>query len=388
MNPEKRLKLAYIIPALVNPSGMERVLTVKANYFVEHFHYDVHIFLTDGKGEVPYYPLDSRIKVHYLDINFEGDYTLPFLKRLLLYRKKQRLFKKRLEKKLKEIKPDITISLLRRDINFINELGDGSVKMGELHFNRLFYRDFKNNKFPPFIQRIIAKFWQRQLIENVRKLAAFVVLSHEDAGYWAELDNLTVIYNPLSITPSHVSSLNDKQVIAAGRLTFQKGFDRLISAWKIVAARHPDWVLKIYGPGDKDNLSGLISDLGINGSCHLAGSTANIVEKYCESSIFTLSSRYEGFGLVLVEAMACGLPVVSFDCPCGPREIVRDGEVGFLVENGNIEQLADKICYLIEHEDIRKMMGNKAQDHAQNFDIANISKQWKELFNALLSKYA
>src|SRR5690606_1925749 len=121
---------------------------------------------------------------------------------------------------------------------------------------------------------------------------------------------------------------------------------------------------------------------------HLAGSTANIAEKYCESSIFTLSSRYEGFGLVLVEAMACGLPVVSFDCPCGPREIVRDGEVGFLVENGNIEQLADKICYLIEHEDIRKMMGNKAQDHAQNFDIANISKQWKELFNALLSKYA
>lgn len=384
MDAEKRLKLAYIIPALVNPSGMERVLTVKANYFVEHFHYDIHIFLTDGKGTDPYYPLDGRIKIHHLDINFEDSYASPLLKRLFLYFKKQRLFKKRLEKKLKKVKPDITISLLRRDINFINDLKDGSIKVGELHFNRLFYRNFTNNRLPHFIQRIIAKFWQQQLIRNLKGLAAFVVLSHEDAGYWTELNNVHIIHNPLSFYPDKISSLDRKQVIAAGRLTYQKGFDRLIAAWKVVAGRHPDWALKIYGTGDKDDLSRLITALDVADSCHLEGNVVDIAEKYAESSIFALSSRYEGFGLVLIEAMACGLPTVAFDCPCGPRDIIRDGEVGLIVENGNIAQLADKICYLIEHDDIRKEMGSAARVHAKQFDIKIIAEQWKHLFNSVL----
>lgn len=381
---EKRLKLAYIVPALFYPSGMERVLTAKVNYFVEHFNYDIHIFLTDGKDRPPYYSLDPRVKVHHLDINFDSIFALPLLKRISLYRKKQRLFKKHLEERLIELKPDITVSLLRRDINFINDLRDGSVKVGELHFNRLFYRQFNNDRFPPFVQRAISKIWQQQLIRNLKKLAAFVVLSYEDAGYWVELDNVTVIHNPLSFYPNSISPLNRKQVIAAGRLTYQKGFDRLISAWKIVSDRHPDWILKIYGGGDKDALSRLIVDLNITDSCHLEGSVDDIIEKYYESSIFVLSSRYEGLPMVLGEAMACGLPTVAFDCPCGPRDIIRDGEVGLLVENGNIEQLADKICYLIEHEDVGKMMGSKARVHARQFDIEIIAEQWKQLFNAVL----
>lgn len=381
---EKRLKLAYVVPALFYPSGMERVLTAKVNYFVQHFNYDIHIFLTDGKEKTPYYPLDPRIKIYHLDINFDGIFVLPLLKRLFRYRMKQRLFKKRLEERLKELKPDITVSLLRRDINFINKLSDGSLKIGELHFNRLFYRQFKDDRFPLFVQKAISEIWQQQLIRNLKKLAAFVVLSHEDAGYWVELNNVTVIHNPLSFYPDKVSSLDCKQVIAAGRLTHQKGFDRLVAAWKIVADRHPDWILKIYGGGDEEPLLRMITDLDIGNSCQLEGNVVDITEKYVESSIFALSSRYEGLPMVLGEAMACGLPVVSFDCPCGPRDIIRDGEVGLLVENGNIAQLADKICYLIEHEDIRKEMGSAARVHAKQFDIKIIAEQWKQLFNSVL----
>lgn len=182
-------------------------------------------------------------------------------------------------------------------------------------------------------------------------------MSHEDAREWTELDNVEVIYNPLPFFPEQVSDGNRKQVIAAGRYVPQKGFDRLIPAWQLVARKHPDWVLRIYGDGMRAELQQLIDSLGITSSCILEPTVPNIVEKYCESSVFVLSSRFEGFGMVIIEAMACGVPPVSFTCPCGPRDIIDDGKDGLLVEDGNIEELAEKICYLIENEENRQGNG-------------------------------
>lgn len=383
MKTGKRFKLAYIIPALVNPGGMERVLTVKANYFAEHFHYDIHIILTDGKGMDPYYVLDEKIKIHHLDINFEGNYALPLHKRIFLYLKKQRLFKKRLEKKLKEVKPDITISLLRRDINFINDLKDGSIKIGEIHFNRLFYRNFTNNSLPTFIQKIGKHFWNRQFINALKKLKAFVVLTHEDADHWTELSNVKIIHNPLSFYPATYSNLNNKQVIAVGRYVPEKRFDMLIDAWKLVVDKHPNWILKIYGDGMRNELQTKINKLSLQNNCILEHTVSNIVDKYCESSIFMLSSRYEGFPMVLGEAMASGLPAVAFACPCGPRDIIQDGEDSFLVENGNMEQLAERTCRLIENKELRIIMGTKARKNIKRLKVDIIALQWKELFEEL-----
>ncbi|HAU52753.1 MAG TPA: glycosyltransferase family 4 protein [Sphingobacterium sp.] len=380
---KRKLKLAYIIPGLFYPSGMERVLTAKVNYFVKKFDYEIHIFVTDGKGSEPYYPLDEKIKLHHLDINFDGIFSLPLLKRTLSYRKKQRLFKARLGEQLCLIKPDITVSLLRRDINFINDLKDGSLKVGELHFNRLVYRQFTDKRFPGFMQRGISKLWQGQLIKNLRKLSAFVVLTNEDAGYWHELNNISVISNPLSFYPDKSPLLNNKQVIAVGRMTYQKGFDLLISAWEMVAKKHPEWILKIYGGGDKAMYLSMVKELGLSGSCFLENGTASIAEKYDESSIFVLSSRYEGFPLVLGETMAYGVPPVSFMCPCGPRDIIVDGQNGLLVENGNIKQLADGICLLIEDDARRKEMGKNARNDVRKFDLENIAKQWQQLFESI-----
>lgn len=380
------MKIAYCIPALYNPGGMERVLTLKVNYFVEKYNYEIHIILTDGQDRPPYYPLHSNVIVHQLNINFDKLDGLPIVKKGFAYFYKQQVFKKKLRSCLFQVKPDITVSLLRRDINFINDIKDGSVKVGEIHFNRLSYRDFSSRFLPFFFQSWIKAWWNKQLINALRKLSSFVILSHEDAAYWPELSNVKVIHNPLSFYPERFSDLNNKQVIAVGRYVPQKGFDMLIEAWHKVVARHPDWKLKIYGDGMRDELEHQIDRLGLQKSCLLEHTVSNIVDKFNESSIFVLSSRYEGFGMVITEAMACGVPPIAFQCPCGPLDIIKDQIDGLLVENGNIELLAASMCRLIEQKEFRKRLGHNARINVKRFEIDVIASQWKRLFNQLIEK--
>jgi Glycosyltransferase len=379
-----RTKIAYCIPSLYYPSGMERVVTLKANYLADILNYDITIILTDGKDKKPYYELSPSIKIINLDINYDELYGKSLIKKISSYFCKQYLFKKKLNSTLHKIKPDITISTLRREINFINSIQDGSLKVGEIHFSKANYRDFKNEKILSIFQKIIAHFWMSKLIKELKKIDTFVVLSHEDKLKWRELENITVIHNPLSFFSEKTSDCNAKQVIAVGRYVPQKGFDILINAWNIVSQKHPEWILRIYGDGMRKELEEQIYSLRISNSCFLEHSVSNIADKYCESSIFVLSSRYEGFGMVITEAMACGVPAVSFACPCGPKDIIKNGIDGLLVENGNIQELADKICYLIEHEDVRKEMGKQARINVERFKIENIAMKWKELFDSLL----
>ena len=167
-NPmNKKVKIAYCIPSLYYPSGMERVLTLKANYFAEHLGYDIHIILTDGKGKEPYYKLYPSITTHQLDINYDELYGLSLPKRIHRYWSKQKLFKKRLETCLNEIEPDITISLLRRDINFINKMKDKSIKLGEIHFNKSNYREFSDNCLPGIIQRAVKQYWMSKVLSSL-----------------------------------------------------------------------------------------------------------------------------------------------------------------------------------------------------------------------------
>lgn len=377
-------KIAYCLPSLYIPGGMERVLTIKANYFAEELGYDIYIILTDGKESSPFYPLSPKVNVVHLNINFNEMWeTSSIVKKSLIYIKKQHLYKKRLTKCLTEIRPDITVSMLRREINFINSIKDGSVKIGEIHVNKSNFRNLSEEKAGGFIKNTLSNLWMKQLDRQLKKLSKFIILTEEDREHFSYyLNNTAVIYNPLPFYPEQTSNCTAREVIAVGRYAYQKGFDLLIEAWRIVAAKHPDWNLRIYGGGDRTDFLALKEKYHLD-TLYLEEQTQDIIQKYCESSIFVLSSRYEGFGMVITEAMSCGVPPVSFTCPCGPRDIIRDREDGLLVENGNIEQLANKICYLIENEDIRKEMGRKARRNSERFKMENIGKEWDKLFNQL-----
>ena len=183
------------------------------------------------------------------------------------------------------------------------------------------------------------------------------------------------------------STLKSKTVVTAGRLTAQKNFASLISAWKIVNKSHPDWKLEIWGEGSRRNeLQQQIEDLQLRDSASLMGYTDDIISKFADASIFVCSSKFEGFGLVIVEAMSCGLPVVSYSCPCGPKDIITDGTDGFLVSIGDEQIMAERINYLIEHLDSRLVMGQAALDKSKQYSTDVITSKWMELFDSILIK--
>ena len=375
------LKIVYCTPSLYLTGGVERVLTLKANYFAEHFGYDITIILTDGKGKPFAYPLSEKIHIVNLDINFDELWSCSFIRKVFVYLKKQRDYRRKLTKELMRIRPDITDTLLRREINFITKIKDGSKKIGELHVNKANYRNFEANESNWF-KELFAKFWMHNLIGHLSQLDRFVVLTDEDKASWYEIKNVMVIHNPLSFNVQKISSHNTKRVIAVGRYTYQKGFDLLLRAWQKVEKQCPDWELAIFGDGDKTPYEKMAVDLGLDlRRCFLNSRTDKIREEYAKSSIYVLSSRFEGFGMVLVEAMACGLSVVSFACPCGPRDIIKNGVDGVLVDNGDVEQLTRQLILLMKDETKRQSISDAAILNVQRFQLEQIGEKWKNLFD-------
>ena len=380
---DRPLKIVYCTPALYMAGGVERVLTLKANYFVDHFGYDITIILTEGKDKPSFYPLSNKIKIVNLDLNFEELWTCSFVKKIFVYLKKQYRFKKLLKKELFRLRPDVTVSLLRREINFINDIKDGSKKIGELHINRANYRNFDKSQ-SNVAKLLFSKLWMNNLLGNLKKLNRLVVLTEEDKAAWVELYNVVTIPNPLPFSSSSVSSLNNKRVIVVGRYCHEKGYDYLLQAWAKVQIECYDWQLSIFGDGDKSVYERMIDDLRIDRSrCVLNGRTLDIQSEYVNSSLAVCSSRFEGFGLSIIEAMECGLPVVAFDCPWGPRSIISDNEDGILVEKGNIDRLAEYMIILMQDAEKRRCMSENAIRNVQRFKIENIAQQWKNLFEEL-----
>lgn len=195
-----------------------------------------------------------------------------------------------------------------------------------------------------------------------------------------------VIPNAAMLVGNKYSDVTEKRVIAVGRLDYQKGFDRLIKAWKMVqrSGRFNDWKLDIFGQGEwKDMLNSMINDYGIAGTASIYAPTKQIGDEYAKSSMLVMSSNYEGFPMVMIEAMACGLPVVSFDFKCGPKDIIDDGKNGIIVHDGDIEGLANAMMKLMDNLTLRRTMSENAKKVVDTYSEENVMKQWLDLFASL-----
>ena len=375
--------IVFCTPALYSAGGVERVVAVKANYFAEQLGYDVTIIVTEGKGRDCFFPISDKVRIVNYELNFEELWRLPFWKKVFVYLIKQRRFKKRLKADLMKIRPDFTISTLRREINFLNGIDDGSFKIGELHVNRANYRniDTKNSNV---VKRLFANMWMNSLLGHLKRLDKMVVLTDSALKDWPELCNVVMIPDALPFRIDDKSELTAKRIISIGRYAFDKGNDLLLQAWTIIEKQMPEWTLEIYGNGEKEPYQKQMVDLGIDQQrCQLHGPVTDVKKEYLSSSVFVLPSRFEGFGLVIIESMACGVPVVAFDCENGPRSIITDYENGFLIPAFDVNLMAEKVMLLMKNQELRYRMGENAQKAASQYEMDKIGLQWKHLFDEL-----
>lgn len=373
------MKLVYCISATHNSGGMERVLATKVNYLVAR-GYDITVVTTDQRGLPPFFPLDARIRCVDLGVNYETNNGKSFLNKLVHFPFKQWRHRRRLSRVLREIRPDVTVSMFCNDATFLPSIKDGSRKVLEIHFSR-----FKRLQYDRKGLWRLADVWRnRNEADVVARFDRFVVLTHEDSRYWGKLSNIAVIPNAQTFASDAPAPLEAKTVVAVGRLTYQKGFDLLLQAWAEVCRRVSGWQLAIVGDGElRSALSAQAESLGLAGCVTFVPAMKDVVAVYRDASVLAMSSRYEGFGMVLLEAQTVGLPVVSFACKCGPSEIVNDGVDGYLVAPGDVDAMADRLVRLMQDGALRRRMGAHAFANAARFSTDAVMKQWMALFDSL-----
>lgn len=377
------MNLIYCIRATYNPGGMERVLLNKVRYLVEKKGWGVTVVTTDQQGRAPFYPFPKAVRMIDLGINYADDNDKNPLLKIAGYLRRKRRHKAALTALLMKERADVVVSLYPSESSFIPDIQDGSKKVLELHFCKFFRLQYGRSGLLGRIDR-----WRTRADERlVRRFDKFVVLTNEDRGYWGELPNIEVIPNAAMFIGSNYADMSAKRIIAVGRLDYQKGFDRLIRAWQMVqqTSRYNDWQLDIFGQGEwHDMLQQMIDEAHLGQTARLNAPTANIGAEYARSSMLVMSSNYEGFPMVMIEAMACGLPVVSFDYKCGPRDIIRHGENGLIVPCGDIEALAVAMMKLMDNQSLRETLSSGARRIVDTYSEEAVMARWTSLFASLV----
>jgi glycosyltransferase involved in cell wall biosynthesis len=381
------MKIVYCLNSIRYLGGIQRVTITKANALADISGNEVYILVSDNKDGMQTQSLSDKVNLIDLEINYyDGDSKRSRIANLFVYASKRKKHRKLLYQTLSEIDPDVVISVGQSEKYMLLSMRNRSWKViREFHFERNYRKQLAETRIEKLIAWIV-DFYDFSYKE--KKYDRIVVLTEEDkVANWKKWDNVSVIPNPVAFVSDEISKLNNNVIVTLGRLENQKNYSSLINSFKIINRIHPNWLLEIYGSGSQqDKLQLLIDELELRDTVYLKGTTNNATRELTNASIFALSSIMEGLPLVLVEAMECGLPVVSYQCPCGPKDIISDGVDGFLVPVGDEQMMADRICTLIEDEELRRKMGAAAKEKAKKYHIDNITKQWMNLFEELVNR--
>lgn len=377
-------KIVYVVESLVGTGGVERIVTEKTNFLSERSRYNVTIIVCTQHDYQPNaFPLSSSVKQINLGLKLYSQYQCKYPKRLWIKHITNNHFKSTISKIVQQLDPDILIGMGHFKANFICNLNCKAKKIIECHEARFFTQSGMANH-QNVLSKLFTKFYRTLYFRTIEKKAdAIVTLTEGDKLLWNKAKRIEVIPNFSNMQVSQISSCHSKRIIAVGRLSWEKGYDRLIDIWELVSRKHPEWQLDIFGEGELEkNLNYKIAKKHIN-NITIHQTTNNISYEFSISSICVMTSYYEGFALVLLEALKHGVPCIAYDCPFGPANIIQDNQCGYLIENGNINLFVKKLCTLMDEDNTRKEFSKESIKRAKAFAIDIIMGKWINLFESL-----
>lgn len=371
-------KVVFCISNIYGIGGMERVLLDRIKELEEKKKYKIYIVITENiKDNYFEYKFLKSIEIKNLEINYYNLKKVSIIKRIIMTKIKGLKHKKKLKLYLEEIQPDVVVALGTEEKYILPKVKRKYRIILEHHFEKNYLKRKKGGVF----YKLLVKYLESKEKKLLEEFDEFLVLTNEDKEQWKS-SKIKVIPNYCTIDTKRVSDLKNKKVIAVGRLEYQKGFDILIDVWKKVNEICNDWILEIYGEGnERKKLENKIREYGLEDKIFLKGIEKNIGNKYLESSIYIMTSRFEGMPMVLLEAQSYGLPLVSFDCPCGPKDMIENEKNGYIVKFADVEGMVSKILKLIQNESLRKKFGNNSLKSVKKYSKEVIIQKWEELLN-------
>ncbi|OXA77455.1 hypothetical protein B0A58_05660 [Flavobacterium branchiophilum NBRC 15030 = ATCC 35035] len=365
------MKIAYIVPSILDEGGVARILSIKTHYLITHLQYEIAILSQIESHETPFYTFHPDIEW----------VTIPFNKKAI---KSIFVYYKYLNNWLVNYNPDLIVVcdnglksfllpfLVKYPKPLLYEV-HSTVSVDNLNGKKISHRiyNYFKNKYKHF---------------GINQFSKVVLETPSAINDW-KCSNATVIANPIWFSSAQKSELKNPLVIAVGRHVYEKGFDQLLSIWSQLIPKYPTWKLAIYGNESSDmDLKKRAKDLQIDNNVIFYNAVKNIQDAYINAAIFAMTSRFEAFGMVLIEAMECGLPCIAYNCPNGPKEIIQHQINGFLVQNSNEVSYLEFLEQLMVDESLRIKMGKESAKLAKKYELDQIMYQWHELFLSCCNK--
>lgn len=377
------MRILIIHRSLALVGGAERVIADKANYLAAKGHHLMLISYEQGLHPLPY-ELHPSVEYNDLDCRFFTLSRYSPLLRLYHFLRLKRKFKKSLNEAVVSFRADVVVmaSDWQTLINVVLEAAGEVPVIAEFH-NAYDFIMRNVEVYGSALKQKMTKAYYWHTLRHLKYCAKLIVLTHSDAENWRQhFQNVVVIPNPLTFYPDVIDDVpkDPGRIIFVGRFNHEKRIDRLITAFSMIADKYPEWHVDIFGEGnEKERLLSQIIEMNLEGRVVIHEPTKTIFDEYKRSEMLVLCSEHEAYSLVLVEAMSCGIPCVSMDCPVGPREIIEDGVTGLLACDGDVEDLSSKMEWLIVHDAERREMGINARKSAAKRKLSVVMMDYERL---------